>query len=149
MRSVTSANQQDVGRLLHHQPRQPDRVLHVAQRAHGARAAVAAHDGRVTLDLAVDGQRRASPGVEPRIVLQDDDRGRRRVERRAARAEDLPAGPGGGSTRRHQGLTLAVLRRPIAGAAVHDERSRHRTIAMIGERRSPGYGVTAPITIGS
>ena len=51
----------------------------------------AIHDDRIELHLAVQVQVRAESGVKRRIVLQNDDGGLHRIDRRAARSQNFPA----------------------------------------------------------
>ena len=88
--------EQHVGRLLHHDAREHDRVAHSAHGGHAAHGAGApAHDRGVVLGLAALVQHRAAARVEERIVLERDRRRLHRVERRAARLEHPPPGLGG------------------------------------------------------
>ena len=65
------AHQQHVPRLLHHAPRQIDRILHVPHRRDGACALLLpVHHRGIELRPAVARERRATTGVEQRIVFE-------------------------------------------------------------------------------
>ena len=66
--------------------------MHGGEHAHhrARREIVAAHDGRIELELAVFGEARARAGVELRIILEHFNRAPHGVDRAAALREGSP-----------------------------------------------------------
>ena len=87
------AGQQHMRRVVHDRPRRQDRVLGSEDAGHRAGAVFAPfHDRRVHFLGPGRSKDGAAPGVQQRIVLERDDRGRDGVERAAAGGEDASAG---------------------------------------------------------
>jgi hypothetical protein len=125
-RGRARAGQQYVRGRLHHLARDEHRVPHPRDRRDTARPQILArHHRSIHLHRAVEVQHRAGARVEERIVLEADNRGADRVERRAAAGEHRPPGHDGGT---HAGERRGgVGRGPAAAPAVDDDRiAQHR-----------------------
>src|SRR6185437_10343983 len=86
-------DQQHVRALIHHQPCELDRVLHMPYRGHRAGVRTTAiHDRSIELGSAVLIEYRATPGIELRVILHALHRGDRRIEARTTAFEYLVAG---------------------------------------------------------
>ena len=123
------AHQQHMPRLLHHPPRELDRIPHVPHGSDRAGAHLpAVHDRRVELGRAVAGQRRAVAGVEARIVLEQVDRRGDRIQCAAAALEQRKA--------RVEGRLEAGAVAPLVLG--RELRSRRGSGAAVDRERVPG-----------
>ena len=105
-------------------------VPHPANRGDGPQPARRVHNPGVHLDgLAVKAHDRAGAGVEPPVVLHDDDSLDRRVEGVCAVTKP-------GESRRGRGRAAAVERRRGARTAMDYDGSRH-CISSAGRPRAP------------